>query len=193
MSRGTEEHGRGRTATAQRHESGRQPGVSGLTNMASASTARLWIELVQRPRHLNPAGRSAQEDDPFLDLWRRTPKAFTASAIKRAVRGRLIIEYPCGKYGRDATAEKEFAESPMPEGILRNAGQESGISNERYEDWLLLASTTEPSDAPLSTTTLGATVFRCVRPSPRWLSPSGRLPLPLPNKKPPTHHVQAEK
>lgn len=37
----------------------------------------------------------------------------------------------------------------MPEGILRNVGQESGISNERYEDWLLLASTTEPSDAPL--------------------------------------------
>lgn len=96
--------------------------------MASASAARLWIELVQRPRHLNPAGRSAQEDDPFLDLWRRTPKAFTASAIKRAVCGRLIIEYQCGKCGREATAEKEFAESPMPEGILRNVGQVPGIS-----------------------------------------------------------------
>lgn len=117
--------------------------------MASAAAARLWIELVQRPRHLNPAGRSAQEDDPFLDLWRRTPKAFTASAIKRAARGRLIIEFPCGKCGWEATADREFAEYPMPEGILRNVGQESGISNERYEDWLLLASTTEPSDAPL--------------------------------------------
>lgn len=117
--------------------------------MASASAARLWIELVQRPRHLNPAGRSAQEDDPFLDLWRRTPKAFTASAIKRAVRGRLIIEYPCGKCGREATADKEFAEYPMPEGILRNAGQAPRTSNERYEDGRQLASTTKPTDAPL--------------------------------------------
>ena len=117
--------------------------------MASASATRLWIELVQRLRHLNPAVRSAQEDDPFLDLWRRTPKAFNASAIKRAVRGRLIIEYPCGKCCREATAEKEIEESPMPEGILRNAGQAPGTSNERYEDGRQLASTTKPTDAPL--------------------------------------------
>lgn len=124
-SRGTEEHGRGRTATAQRHESGRQPGVSGLTNMASASAARLWLELVQRLRHLNPAVCSTQEVDPFLNLWRRTPKAFTASAIKRAVRGRLIIEYPCGKCGREATAEKGVCR--IPDARMDTAERGAGI------------------------------------------------------------------
>lgn len=37
----------------------------------------------------------------------------------------------------------------MPEGILQNAGQESGTSNERYEYGRQLASTTKTTDAPL--------------------------------------------
>ena len=75
-------------------------------------------------------------------------EGFQRLRYKRAVRGRLNIEYPCGKCGREATAEKEFAESPMPEGILRNVGQAPGTSNEHYEYGRQLASTTKPTDAP---------------------------------------------
>ncbi len=37
----------------------------------------------------------------------------------------------------------------MPEGILQNAGQAPGTSNEHYEYGRQLASTTKPTDAPL--------------------------------------------